>query len=301
MITARAIRFLLHETVRNTPDESKRRFLEGKGLSPAQIDEAIRKAATSAADAGTVNGREAVPAVVHEGGSWSTGTWLLLGGAAVGAAALGALAFAATRMFSHEESLIDRMHGFIEPSKEKEADPGVAAEAEAEPAVVTTAVSPPADARPSAGGAVGDSSEGALQMSLNAPASSTSPAGRSSRTDAALNAMRAELRRAEAEPAASLPSALAALGATPASPPPTLAAEHGAALDSALDALEARCAADGQRESYPRALHTLLVLVSAPTRLARRTWRGAPSHPCSQPCPALSHASSSSELLSLRC
>jgi hypothetical protein len=243
-LTEQAVRFLVHESVIDTPLATKRAFLEAKGLSAAQIDDAVKRAAardydahasTCAAAAQTAAGptaaepasaapTAAAPAAAD--GGWNARSLLLLGGA-VGAAAIGAVAYAVASLHSRERG------GFLN----------------AQPA--------------------------GSDQSRDAPAAAAEPSTTpSTRAELALNAIREELRRLDAQPN-SPPASLPAFQ-TPSSvlppppvPPPGVTHERAAALGAALDAIEAGCTQAGQPDAFGRALHTLVMLLSAQVRRPR--------------------------------
>eukprot|EP00900_Chrysochromulina_parva_P008136 jgi/Chrpa1/17323/Chrysochromulina_OHIO_Genome00023459-RA len=246
-LTEQAVRFLVHESVIDTPLATKRAFLEAKGLSAAQIDDAVKRAAargddahasTCAAAAQTAAGptaaepaaaapTAAAPAATD--GGWNARSLLLLGGA-VGAAAIGAVAYAVASLHSRERG------GFLN----------------AQPA--------------------------GSDQSRDAPAAAAEPSTTpSTRAELALNAMREELRRLDAQPnsppaslpAFQTPSSVLPPPPVPPVPPPGVTHERAAALGAALDAIEAGCTQAGQPDAFGRALHTLVMLLSAQVRRPR--------------------------------
>jgi hypothetical protein len=115
-------------------------------------------------------------------------------------------------------------------------------------------------------------------QSRDAPAAAAEPSTTpSTRAELALNAMREELRRLDAQPnsppaslpAFQTPSSVLPPPPVPPVPPPGVTHERAAALGAALDAIEAGCTQAGQPDAFGRALHTLVMLLSAQVRRPR--------------------------------
>ena len=258
-LTEQAVRFLLHESVIDTPLATKRAFLEAKGLSAAQIDNAVKRAAARGDDAHASTCAAAAPtaalpataaptaaAPAAADGGWNPRSLLLLGGA-VGAAAIGAVAYAVA-------SLHRREHGSF---------------LHAQLPVVGSDQSGDAPAPEEAPAAAAEPSTTPSTSTRLVP--TTTPS-----TRLALNAMREELRRPDAlpnSPPASLPAfqtpSSVLLPPPPPVPPPGVTHERAAALGAALDAFEAGCTQAAQPAAFGRALHTLVMLLSGQVRRPR--------------------------------
>lgn len=192
----KAVRFLTLESVRGRPLETKRAFLEYKGLAASQIDEAVREASLMAPPTPTPAVRAAAaaaatisPAPLPAATSTSASS-LLLGGC-IGTIAGGALAVAS----------LGWRDGSLQRWLRGEQNAAFASAATPLTSLRLTLKSPPADTTPTAGASAsataGGDAASLLSPSLTPPPLATAPTPHGSRTTAALEALRALREEAE--------------------------------------------------------------------------------------------------------
>ena len=247
-IVSRARRFLLHDSVKDSPVQAKRRFLESKGLTSSQIDDALRAVESQArpAAAGSSVAPTATATADRHAIGPATGTstpaeptparrapWILLG-SLVGAGAV--LAASSLGLTSALSSVLGTAERDARPALETEANDPAGSKAADDASVSAASLSSP-ESRPSASSNAGSAS---------------------GRAEAALAAMR-ELQHAEsAAPSSPTPAR------PPPAPPQNEMHERAAALNEALDEMEAQ--SHGQPDAIPKALHTLLMLINGQLR-----------------------------------
>ena len=249
-IVLRAVQFLQHEKVRDAPTDAKRRFLEGKSLTPDQVAEALRLAGVTEPSAKPASSQPVTAAAPSPGSSESSiskSKFLMLGGV-VGSIIGGALTFAALR-WSADAS------GRSDPSTDGTVGAATSSAGASTPGDAQT----PLTLKLKTSTLVDAAAQDPISVTPRATAATASAAAQSPRTDESLAALRS-LRDTRT------PKATAA---TALQPEQALAAV-GAAVDELVAASGALVDGEGSRTSgaaeVAHALQTLVVLLSTQLR-----------------------------------